>query len=141
MEYGRLNVVSETHAVTVAEAAYNTLFGIFLPGQSPIWANGVGATVLTARDEEWRVESMHAEITTATGLHLHGRQILLFAPHPPGQPQELLPARQWQNLNGAVSLQQPVEVKRGVGVFLRTPCAIATNIVIVTYSYRVVRHG
>lgn len=140
MIYGRLETVSDSHIVSAAEAAYTTLFGLFMPGIASYWANGVTGLSLNAKEEEWRVESMTAEITSSTGMNKHGRVIVLFAPNTPGMAHQFLPAGRCANLSGQVTLERPVHVKRGVGVLVRTPSVIATDIVAVSFSYKVVRH-
>jgi hypothetical protein len=90
--------------------------------------------------EEWEVYSAEAQITTAAGVELRGRILQLFAPHPPGQAQESLPQEYVDYPSTGVMLSRPVTVMRGIGVRMRTPAMAATNIVQLSFSYRVVHH-
>jgi hypothetical protein len=133
MRYSKLQNVFELHIITAAEAAYNTLFGLFLPQRGVIW---VGAINQIVNQEEWLIDSAEVDLTDATGLHYQGRQINLGAIYQDKQGQCSLPVSQWTNLGKSVRLLHPVTTLYGLAVWVRTPSFIATDIIQVKFSYR-----
>jgi hypothetical protein len=139
MRYGKLNPLFDRHVVTVGEAAYNTLFGLFAPSRAVEWVSGINAP-LSLPEEEWLIENFEVTLTNAAGVELRGRILNIFAPHAPGTAQERLPYVYREFPSTSVVLSRPVCVMRGIGAFLRTPSVIATDIIELQGSYRVVHH-
>ena len=139
MRYGKLNPLFDRHIVTAAEAAYNTLFGFFMPGQSVTWRSGITAP-FSIKEEEWLIENFEAMLTNTSGVELRGRIINIFAPHAPGTGQERLPFAYREFPSTSVVLSREVCVLRGIGAFIRTPSVVAGDIFELQGAYRVVQH-
>jgi hypothetical protein len=128
-----LNNVFESHIVSAAEAAYATLFCAFMPNQTPLWANSLAAIKL--EPELWSLETAEVHVDTAAGLRLHGREVVLFQPHPPNQSQEIL-LSEYRDLEGTEILRGPQLVQYGFGIYTRLPALIATDVIKIQFSYR-----
>jgi hypothetical protein len=131
----KLIEVFEEHVVSVAEAAYNTLFGIWLP-RNPGVALWTAAINFRIDPEEWQLDWMECHLSDATGLNHHGRLIFLMAPHSMGVGPGLLPADRLQNMGNRVCLHRPVQVTQGVGLYIRTPSLVATDVISTRFAYR-----
>jgi len=140
MEVGKLANTVDVHVVSATEAAYGTLFGLYLPQKKPMWVQASDWPAII--EEEWLVEHMDCHIYDSTGLNYQGRKIQLFAPSPSGQGPILLPmVGDCQYLGNRIVLARPVFVLYGVGVLIRTPVVVDTDQIQVSIRYRRVKHG
>jgi len=131
-----LQSITEIHPVSVGEAAASQLMGVFLPDMSPTWAAGITDI---ARSVEWELHHLDAALYTAAMIAYSGKLISFLALQGAGQQSTMLPASQCQYLDCRVTLDHPVALRSGFVVLIRNPAMVATDQLVVSYTYRKVR--
>lgn len=134
MRYGKLVTVVDHHTVTATEAAYSSLFGLYVPRlRQPQWSNTIGINI---EEEEWLVETFEAAIFNASDKDRLGRLVYLMAAHSVNVGPSLLPHRQFQSYGSRVVLDRPVSVTQGLCIMVRNPVVVDTDRIRVSFSYR-----
>lgn len=139
MRYGRLITVVDHHTVSATEAAYSSLFGLYVPRlRAPSWGSTIGINI---EEEEWLVETFEAGIFNASDKDRLGRLVYLMAAHSVNVGPSQLPQRQFQSYGSRVVLERPVYVNQGLCIMVRNPAVVDTDRIRVSFSYRRVYDG
>lgn len=133
---GKLVPFSETHIVSVAEATA-PLFGALIPRVGWRWFASADWPAIPLDPTPWVIETMEVGMTNASGAELEGRVISLFGVWPKGMGVSELPSTATYLFGCRVKLLRPCPVLWGVGLYLRGPAHVATDIITVNVVARV----
>lgn len=126
----------DAHRVTATEAAYAGLFGCIIPRIGWRWFQAADWPQLPwDNGEAWVVETMSVGMASAAGAEYEGKILTLFAPWPYGQGITELHHGLY-NWGKRVTLPRPAKVVCGVGVYIRNPVAIDTDVIDVNVLVR-----